>query len=75
MKFYSDVLKVIGNTPLIQLKKVMPENSARVFAKAEFLNPSGSVKDRMALHIIEKAEKEGLLKPGGTIVENTSGNT
>jgi len=75
MKFNPDVLSVIGNTPLIQLKKVMPENSARVFAKAEFLNPSGSVKDRMALYIIEKAEKDGLLKPGGTIVENTSGNT
>ncbi|EQB64119.1 MAG: hypothetical protein RBG1_1C00001G1698 [candidate division Zixibacteria bacterium RBG-1] len=75
MKFYPDVLKVIGNTPLIKLTKVVGENSARVFAKAEFLNPSGSVKDRMALYIIEKAEKEGLLKPGGTIVENTSGNT
>jgi len=75
MKFYPDVLKVIGNTPLIKLTKVVGENSAQVFAKAEFLNPSGSVKDRMALYIIEKAEKEGLLKPGGIIVENTSGNT
>ncbi len=75
MKFYPDVLKVIGNTPLIQLKNIVGENSARVFAKAEFLNPGGSVKDRMALYIIEKAEKDGQLKPGGTIVENTSGNT
>src|SRR5574341_86729 len=75
MKFYPDVLEVIGNTPLIQLKNIVGENSAQVFAKAEFLNPGGSVKDRMALYIIEKAEKDGLLKPGGTIVENTSGNT
>src|SRR5574341_1772735 len=75
MKFYPDVLEVIGNTPLIKLKNIVGENSAQVFAKAEFLNPGGSVKDRMALYIIEKAEKDGLLKPGGTIVENTSGNT
>src|SRR5574341_2113954 len=75
MKFYPDVLEVIGNTPLIQLKNIVGENSAQVFAKAEFLNPGGSVKDRMALYMTEQAEKKGWLKPGGTIVENTSGNT
>src|SRR3970040_1916781 len=75
MKFYPDVLKIIGNTPLIHLKNIAGKNQAKVFAKAEFLNPGGSVKDRMALYIIDKAEKDGLLKPGGTIVENTSGNT
>tara|TARA_R110002124_G_scaffold64985_2_gene177413 strand:- start:213158 stop:214087 length:930 start_codon:yes stop_codon:yes gene_type:complete len=63
-----NALNAIGNTPLLDLED-------GIFAKAEFLNPSGSVKDRMALYIIEKAEQDGLLKPGDTIVESTSGNT
>lgn len=75
MHIVPDILKSIGNTPLVRLKKIVGENSATVLAKAEFMNPGGSIKDRMALYIIEDAEKKGLLKPGGTIVENTSGNT
>lgn len=75
MRIYNNVLEAIGNTPLIKLNKVVPPNSATVYAKCEFLNPTGSIKDRMALHIVTEAEKSGELKPGGTIVENTSGNT
>jgi cysteine synthase A len=66
------VLDAIGNVPLIQLKKM---SSGNVFVKAEHLNPGGSIKDRVAKHIIEMAEKEGKLKPGMTIIEATSGNT
>jgi cystathionine beta-synthase len=75
MKFCKSVLDAIGNTPLIRLNKVAFPGGATVLAKAEIMNPGGSVKDRMALYILEQAEKSGLLKPGGTIVENTSGNT
>lgn len=75
MQFLTDISKAIGKTPLVKLSKIVDQNSATVLAKAEFLNPGGSVKDRMALYMIEDAEKKGLLKPGGTIVENTSGNT
>jgi cystathionine beta-synthase len=71
----NSILEAIGNTPLVRLKNLVSSNSARVYAKAEFMNPGGSVKDRMALYMIEQAEKKGWLKPGGTIVENTSGNT
>ncbi len=66
------VLEAVGNVPLIQLRKL---SSGNVFAKAEFLNPGGSIKDRVARHIIESAQKEGKLKPGMTIIEATSGNT
>jgi len=75
MRVYDNVLKVIGRTPLVRLHRVVDPKGAQVFAKLEFLNPGGSTKDRMALHIIERAEKDGQLKPGSTIVENTSGNT
>lgn len=75
MRVYDNVLKVIGRTPLVRLHRVSDPRGAQVYAKLEFLNPGGSTKDRMALHIIEQAEKDGLLKPGSTIVENTSGNT
>jgi cystathionine beta-synthase len=75
MKFLQSVLEAIGETPLIKLNKLVPKDGPTVLVKPEFLNPGGSIKDRMALHIIEKAEKDGRLKPGGTIVENTSGNT
>jgi len=74
-KRLSSVLEAIGQTPMIQLQRVASNLSMPLWAKVEFLNPGGSVKDRMALHIINKAEKDGVLKPGGTIVENTSGNT
>ncbi len=69
------ILEAIGQTPLVELQKVTEPGSATVYAKCEFMNPAGSIKDRMAYYIISKAEQEGLLKPGGTIVENTSGNT
>ena len=69
------VLDLVGNTPLVRLRRVVPEGSAEVLAKMESLNPAGSVKDRIALSMIEAAEAEGLIKPGDTIVEPTSGNT
>ena len=72
---YDNVLETIGWTPLIKLNHVMRGIRTPVYAKAEFFNPGGSVKDRIGLPIIERAEKEGKLKPGGTIVEGTSGNT
>src|SRR3954468_14343619 len=75
MTIHKDILSAIGNTPLVKLNKLVGPNDATVLVKCEFMNPGASVKDRMAVHIVEKAEKEGLLKPGGTIVENTSGNT
>lgn len=72
MKFES-LVDYIGNTPLVPLRNIQAE--AKIFLKCEYLNPTGSVKDRMAYHIIKRAEEEGLLKKGMTIVENTSGNT
>ncbi|HXF48815.1 MAG TPA: pyridoxal-phosphate dependent enzyme [Verrucomicrobiae bacterium] len=75
MAMVENILQAIGRTPLVRLNKMVPEGAAELWAKAEFLNPGGSVKERMALHIIEKAEREGVLKPGGTIIENSSGNT
>lgn len=65
----------VGNTPLIRLNSFSEETGCEILAKAEFLNPGGSVKDRAALYIIEDAEEKGLLKPGGTVVEGTAGNT
>jgi cystathionine beta-synthase len=75
MNLKPNILAAIGNTPLVKLNKVVPEGAAEVWVKCEYLNPAGSIKDRMADYIIEQAEKKGLLKPGGLIVENTSGNT
>ncbi len=75
MNVHANILSAIGNTPLVKLNKLVGPNDATVLVKCEFMNPGGSIKDRMALHILEKAEREGKLKPGGTIVENTSGNT
>ncbi len=69
------ILSTIGNTPMVKLKNIVPNRYANIYAKLEFRNPSGSVKDRMAKYIIENAEKQGLLIPGGVIVENSSGNT
>ncbi len=65
----------VGNTPLIRLNSFSEETGCEILGKAEFLNPGGSVKDRAALYIIEDAEEKGLLKPGGTVVEGTAGNT
>ncbi|MBX3511935.1 MAG: cysteine synthase family protein, partial [Hyphomonadaceae bacterium] len=75
MKLKPNILAAIGNTPLVKLNKVVPAGAAEVWVKCEYLNPAGSIKDRMANYIIEQAEKSGVLKPGGLIVENTSGNT
>ena len=72
---YENVLGLIGWTPLIRLSRITRGIRTPVFAKAEFINPGGSLKDRIGLPIIERAEREGRLKPGGTIVEGTSGNT
>ncbi|HXG42091.1 MAG TPA: cysteine synthase A [Dehalococcoidia bacterium] len=69
------VLDLIGDTPMVRLRRVVPEGAAEVLAKVESLNPAGSVKDRIALAMIEDAERRGLIKPGDTIVEPTSGNT
>jgi cysteine synthase len=65
----------IGNTPLIKMNKLSSETSCTILGKAEFQNPGGSVKDRAALYVVKDAEERGLLKPGGTVVEGTAGNT
>jgi [CysO sulfur-carrier protein]-thiocarboxylate-dependent cysteine synthase len=70
-----DIVGVIGNTPLVELKRLSPKESVRLFAKLEFYNPTGSVKDRVAKSMIERAEQEGAIQPGQTILEPTSGNT
>jgi len=77
MKFYSDILGLIGNTPLVKISNITKQYGikAQVFGKMESLNPGYSVKDRIGISMIEYAEKEGTLKPGGTIIEATSGNT
>ncbi|MEY3238346.1 MAG: hypothetical protein RI883_2447 [Bacteroidota bacterium] len=75
MKFYNNILETIGNTPLVKLNVVTKDVKATVLAKVETTNPGNSVKDRMAIKMIEDAEKAGFLKPGGTIIEGTSGNT
>ena len=75
MKYADTVLDLIGDTPLVRLRSVTEGISARVLVKVEYLNPGGSSKDRIAVRIIDAAEREGKLKPGGTIVEPTSGNT
>ncbi len=75
MKYCNNILETIGNTPLVKLNKVTQEIDALVLAKVETFNPGNSVKDRMAVKMIEDAEADGRLKPGGTIIEGTSGNT
>ena len=73
--YYQNILEVIGHTPLVKINKLNPNPRVTVLAKLEFLNPGGSIKDRIGSYMIDKAEKEGKLKKGGTIVEPTSGNT
>lgn len=75
MKYLNHITEAIGNTPLVKLNNVTKGVRATILAKVEYLNPGNSVKDRMAVKMIEDAEKAGLLKPGGTIIEGTSGNT
>src|SRR5690606_28683584 len=74
-KIVQNITEVIGDTPLVRLNRVVPEGSAEVYVKLEYQNPGASVKDRIAISMVEQAEKEGKLKPGDTIVEPTSGNT
>lgn len=74
-KYYKDIIEGIGNTPLIKLNRITKGFKANIFAKLEFMNPMGSIKDRIAKFMIEKAEKEGRIKPDYTIVDNSSGNT
>jgi cystathionine beta-synthase len=75
MARFDDILEAIGNTPMVKLGCISPSGGATIYGKCEFMNPGGSTKDRMAQHIIKKAMERGDLKPGGVIVENTSGNT
>ena len=75
MQYYDNVVELIGNTPLVRLRNVTEGIQATVLAKVEYVNPGGSVKDRIAMRMVEDAEKAGILGPGGTIVEPTSGNT
>ena len=75
MKYSENILGTIGNTPLVKLHKIVARIDALVLAKVETFNPGNSVKDRMAVKMIEDAEADGRLKPGGTIIEGTSGNT
>lgn len=72
---YKNILQTIGNTPVVEIKKLNPNSKVTLLAKLEFMNPGGSVKDRIGITMIKKAEKQGKLKKGGTIVEPTSGNT
>src|SRR6188508_806765 len=75
MQFKEDVLAAIGNTPLIKLRRASEATGCSILGKAEFMNPGQSVKDRAALFIVEDAVRKGTLRPGGTIVEGTAGNT
>ncbi len=72
---YPTILDTIGHTPMVKLQRLNPNPLVTILLKVEFTNPSGSVKDRIVRHIVDEAEQQGLLKPGGTIIENTSGNT
>lgn len=75
MRIHASIAELTGNTPLVELRSVVPRSGVRIVAKVEYLNPGGSVKDRIAARILDAAEADGSLRPGGTIVEPTSGNT
>jgi cysteine synthase A len=75
LKVADDITQLVGETPMLRLRRVVPAGAGEVFAKLEYLNPGGSVKDRAAIGMIRRAEKEGKLKPGATLVEATAGNT
>src|SRR5438094_3504321 len=75
LRVAEDITQLVGDTPILQLKRIVPSDSAEIYAKLEYLNPGGSVKDRAAIGIIQRAEEEGRLRPGGTIIEATGGNT
>src|SRR5262249_53485526 len=71
----NNILEAVGRTPLVRLNRISQGLKPQIWVKAEFINPGGSVKDRIGLSMIDEAERQGLLKPGGTIIEGTSGNT
>src|ERR1043165_3701482 len=73
--YFNHIIETVGDTPLVKLNRVVKGVKATVLAKVETFNPGNSIKDRIGIKMIEAAEKEGLLKPGGTIIEGTSGNT
>jgi cysteine synthase len=75
LRVAESIIDLVGETPMLKLRRVVPPGAAEVYAKLEYLNPGGSVKDRAAIGIIRRAEREGLLRPGSTIVEATAGNT
>src|SRR5262249_23991493 len=75
LRVAENITELVGQTPLLHLRRLVPSGAADVFAKLEYLNPGGSVKDRAAIGIIRKAEEQGKLNPGSTIVEATAGNT
>ncbi|MFD1413550.1 cysteine synthase A [Oceanobacillus jeddahense] len=75
MRVVDNITELVGNTPMVTLNQLQPENAAKIYVKLEMFNPSGSVKDRAATHMIYIAEQEGLIQPGDTIIEPTSGNT
>jgi cysteine synthase A len=75
LRVSDDISKLVGETPMLQMKKLAPAGAADIFAKLEYLNPGGSVKDRAAIGLIARAEREGKLKQGGTVIEATAGNT
>src|SRR6056297_1583986 len=72
---YNNILETIGNTPLVKINKLSPNPNVNIYAKLEGVNPGGSIKDRIALNMLNQAEEEGVLKNGKTIIEHTSGNT
>ena len=73
--YYNNILETIGNTPMVKLNKITKEIPGLILAKMDTFNPGNSIKDRMAVQMVDDAEEAGLLKPGGTIIEGTSGNT
>ncbi|MBD3257032.1 pyridoxal-phosphate dependent enzyme, partial [candidate division GN15 bacterium] len=75
MRVCEDILQLIGQTPMVRLRTDMPDPGPPAYVKLEFVNPTGSIKDRMVYHIVKKAMHDGTLKPGDTIIDNTSGNT
>ncbi len=75
MEIYNSVQEMIGNTPMLKLNHLGVKEGVNVYAKLELMNPAGSVKDRVGVYMIEDAERRGILKPGGTIVDATAGNT
>ena len=75
LRVAENITELVGETPMLHLQRIVPFGSADVYAKLEYLNPGGSVKDRAAVGMIARAEREGKLSPGGTIIEATAGNT